>query len=516
MRTFPVLLLAFALVLTTGQESFARDIAGQVIDAQTSEPIARAHVTIHVSSNGGQQSDLTALTDSTGNFSVSHLPEGGCWVSAERPGYVGGNTGSCPIPSGDAKPIPAVIRLTRQAVISGTVIDDKSAGIPSATIQLFRSVAVEGRRQLQAVNSAESDETGRFRIFGVAAGRYYVGAAKSTPEMRKVRVTYAPALYPSAGDIQVAQPIELRPGAEEEIQIRLHTVAAHRVSGQVMPTGRFIGIQLHPQDPNAFPLSPNVFPSWDEKTNTFHVSGIPPGAYVLEATNGVQGDGQRRAVKEITVGDTDLDGIVLEAAGLPELSGKATLDSLPPPHGAIANITLLSLKRNASAKVEDDGSFHLSGLLPGSYRVAVGPGLSYYVRSIRQGGVEVSDSAVEIGDAPLGPLEIDLGSKGATIQGSVTRAVDSPVSMVVALFRQTAGKLVLHKQGFFGGADRGPIGFTIQGVAPGDYVVFAWPSDAQIAYAEPDFRSQYESFGKAISVGEGASVSVGLEPLATR
>jgi hypothetical protein len=80
----------------------------------------------------------------------------------------------------------------------------------------------------------------------------------------------------------------------------------------------------------------------------------------------------------------------------------------------------------------------------------------------------------------------------------VTRAAaDSPATLEVALFRKTAEKLVLHKQGFFGGVDSGPAGFTIPGVAPGDYLVFAWPSDAPIAYAEPEFRGQYESLGKA-------------------
>ena len=513
MRAVSVLLPTFALALIMGRESPARDIAGQVIDSQTGEPIARAHVTIHVSPTEGQQSDLVAMTDATGNFSASHLPEGGCWLSAERPGYLGGGTVACAMPSGDAKTNPAVIRLTQQGVVTGLVINDKGVGIPSAVVQLFRWVAVEGRRRMQPVNSVESDESGRFRIFGVAAGRYYVGAAKAPSEGR-AKVTYAPTLYPSARDIQGALPIELRPGSEEEIRIRLPTVAAHRISGQVQAAGRFTGIQLSPQDPNEFPLSPNVFPSWEEKTNTFSISGVPPGRYVLEATNGLVIDGQRRAMKAITVGETDLDGIVLEPSSLGDLSGKATLDGLPPPHGVISNITLLSSKNTASAKVEEDGSFRLSGLVAGFYRVTLVPVGSYYMRSIRQGGFDVSDGGVEIGDVPLAPLEIDVGAKGATVQGLVTRdGAKSPAATAVALFQKAGGKPVLRKQGFFGGPDRGPIAFTIQGVAPGDYLVFAWPSEAQIAYAEPEFQGQYEAFGKAISVGEGAMVSVVVDAL---
>ena len=61
----------------------------------------------------------------------------------------------------------------------------------------------------------------------------------------------------------------------------------------------------------------------------------------------------------------------------------------------------------------------------------------------------------------------------------------------------------------------GPAQFSMQGVAPGEYVVVAWPSDAEIEYAKPGFLRQYAGFGKTIQVREGARLTVVLDKLLT-
>jgi hypothetical protein len=50
-------------------------------------------------------------------------------------------------------------------------------------------------------------------------------------------------------------------------------------------------------------------------------------------------------------------------------------------------------------------------------------------------------------------------------------------------------------------------------VAPGDYVLFAWRSNVEPAYAEPDFLERYKASGKAVHVEEGASVAVILDSI---
>jgi hypothetical protein len=53
--------------------------------------------------------------------------------------------------------------------------------------------------------------------------------------------------------------------------------------------------------------------------------------------------------------------------------------------------------------------------------------------------------------------------------------------------------------------------FTISGVPPGDYKLFAWDEIDRGAYLDPDFLQPYEDFGKAVRVEEGSNVTLQLD-----
>jgi hypothetical protein len=153
-----------------------------------------------------------------------------------------------------------------------------------------------------------------------------------------------------------------------------------------------------------------------------------------------------------------------------------------------------------------------------SYHVSVSSAGTTYVRSIRQGGRDVQRVAIEIGELPPAPLEIELSSHGATLEATVSD-VSSVTPVVVALFQRVGEEFVFEKLAYANGrspevlASRPMTQFTVQGVAPGEYVLLAWPSDAQIEYAKPNFVRQYADFGKTVQVREGARVTVVLDKL---
>jgi hypothetical protein len=509
MRRVWLLLLTCAFA---AQIASAADISGRVIDAATGEPIPRARVAIHVLVNGAEPNGVTLLTDATGGFRVSNLPDGNCQLSGEKAGYLGT---SLMFP-GDTKSTPVVLRLTRQAVIEGSVVDEKGRGVPLASVQLFRQVVANGRLQIEPSNGTQTDETGEFRLFGLAAGRYYIGTTAQT--LRPTKLAYAPTLYPGATDISAAQVIDLQPGREEQVKISLRAVPAHRVRGTI-PDGRSPNIGLYPDESRRFPVMFNLAASWDEKTNTFTISGVPPGRYVLNGT--IQIDGrQQRLRKTITVDDADLDGILLEPASPPEVTGRVTKDGKAATRGEVSEIQLRSLRGQFAAQIEDNGSFHFSDLLPDHYHVVAVPTGSAYVQAIRQSGRDVERDGIVIGQFPPDPLEINISSHGGTIDGVMAVPGSHTDAAIVGLFRSIGGELVFDKQtqvrGFVTAAS--PPGtrsarFRIQGVAPGEYVLLAWLADAQIEYAEPDFMRQYNAGGKTVRVAEDSQVSVILDEL---
>jgi hypothetical protein len=230
-RQWAYLCICFPTLLI-GQPEY--EINGQVLDAQTQEPVARATVTAAIPGPDGKPNPMVMLTSSWGMFRIRNVPAGNVQLHCHRPGYLVGS--SSQVTSIDGKPAKAVLYLTRQAVISGTVVDERGFAMLGAQVQAFRQVVVEGRRQLQQTGlAAAADETGEFRVAGLAAGRYYVGFASNAGTQSK-KVSYPPTFYPNNPGVTGARFIELRPGQEERIEMRLTSQPAGEIRGY-FPSG---------------------------------------------------------------------------------------------------------------------------------------------------------------------------------------------------------------------------------------------------------------------------------------
>jgi len=505
------------------------EIAGRVIDAQTGAPVARARVSITPS--GSQSDEIVVLTGDDGVFDLTGVPEGNYQLSGERVGYLRGfqNVQSQPVPAAaDAKPVSLAIRLTPQAVIEGAVVDESGGAVPFANIQIYRRVAIDGRRHAQFVSEAQTDDKGSFRIFDLAAGAYCIGVTVSPAGMRLRELAYPPVFYPNSPAMAHAQFVDLRPGQEQQIRIRLpEPVPAHEIRGQVVPPLEGAGVQLRPADSVAVGGPSSFAPQYsDQKTHTFKFTGVTPGVYAIDVTALLDGQ-QRRATTIVTVADRDIAGIRLELPGQTTLTGTVRVEGQDAPPRSAAMVALHSSSGQFGASVQADGSFEFRNLQADTYRVVVSPGGAAYLRSAWQGGRDVLQYGLTISaETPPSPLEITLGSPGGTVEGAVAlRDSVQTDFMVVALLRRAGNAMVLEKQATVSGSlsagtassinDRPPVSggmrFTLQGVAPGDYLLFAWPAEAQVEYADPEFARQHDDLGKPLTVTEGAKVTVNID-----
>lgn len=526
-----VLSLVCGLVLFAGPPL---EIEGRVVDAQTGAPIAHARVTVTFFQPGGEPVQVLLLTDEGGAFDLKNAPEGNYQVTCERSGYLPGNQPGQSLPgprSPDTKAAPLIVRLIPQGVIEGSVVDRNGAPVPSANVQILRQTVVEGRRQPQMVSGNQADDAGSFRIFGLSAGRYRVGVTVPASFTQGAKVAYPPVFYPNSRDIHGAELMDLRPGQERHLRIRLpEPVPAREIRGQVAPAGEGVNILLRPVGATLFDQSLTFNNNWDQKTKTFKISGIPSGVYVLEADTNIAAQ-QLHAGMTVTVGDRDITGIRLEPRPPERVSGVLRFEGKEKPDNTVSRIELSSRYGRFGASPDGDGKFKFNTLPEGTYHLVSSNGPTY-LRSAWQGGRDVlRDGLAVSGESSPEPLEIVLGGPGATVEGTVTLPDSGqPANVVVALLRRAGNEMVLEKEQYVSSSlpagtimsvnqwptIHGGSRFTIEGVAPGDYVLYCWPADSQVPYADPDFIERYGALGKAITVSGAEKINVTLDRLVLR
>ena len=98
--------------------------------------------------------------------------------------------------------------------------------------------------------------------------------------------------------------------------------------------------------------------------------------------------------------------------------------------------------------------------------------------------------------------------------------------MVVVLVRDVGERLVLEKQTFVPGSVVGQSSnanatlpvfdtrqFKLEGIAPGNYILFAWPQEAQIEWAEPGFLRRFDRFATPVRLDENTRALIRVEHL---
>jgi uncharacterized protein (DUF2141 family) len=309
--------------MTSGTAS----LSGIVVSADASKtPIRRVQVTL----NGGDVTNVLAVTGDDGRFTFRQLPAGRYTLTAARAGFVNAAYGATrpdragtPVALRDGQRLSDLtISMMRGGVISGIVTDD--TGAPARDVRV-RAIAIartspSGQRTYQfSINQGEPvDDRGAFRIFGLPPGDYLIAALPTRPsagitetsEVEFQRVLQqsrtvgaaapsAPAAVPSTGAAPVffpgvfaagdARPVRLGPAEEATgISFAIRLAALTRVAGRlILPDGQpAAGVQIRVAALSGVPLvglsTPS--PSTTDRDGRFTLAGLAPGRYALIAT----------------------------------------------------------------------------------------------------------------------------------------------------------------------------------------------------------------------------------------
>ncbi|MBN9662993.1 MAG: carboxypeptidase regulatory-like domain-containing protein [Acidobacteria bacterium] len=438
-------------------------LSGRVVDAVTSEPVREAHLMLY--GFGAAAGIRSVSSDASGQFSAGELPAGQYQVQALHANY----PGPLGLPQGGitAEVLPGketrglTVPLSPPGVISGRVLDD--GGEPLANCSLILMQSQLGRMPVQSSAFGQSNDKGEFRLAPVAPDRYVLQAkcqealpaenllSVVSPEGFDPRETWQTAYYPDRPEGGGTPAFSVSAGAEVKVEFHMKPVSVSTVTGVVTAAPGLSWtnppmLQLLDAETGGTVQQPASV-AMVRANNTFRFTMVPPGNYRLSGMiqDGVP-DNTGTVEMPVSVGSAPPPPLTVQFQPSLTIAGKVedprgesgaresnvdvriiTGPGGPGPRPNAApikgSVTLMPvdgrgmLASRAGEVNAQDGTFRVSGLAPGRWRVSYqsyqGPS---WVESVQYGDAPAQDQQIEVGQGAAGVLRLVLGGKPPTVK----------------------------------------------------------------------------------------------------
>jgi hypothetical protein len=531
-------------------------LEGRVVKLGTGEPLRKARVTLVRegqgigSGRGARPQPVTVLTSAEGEFAFKDVAPGRYRLSVTRNGFVRqeygqprpGRPGSALTLTRGQKISDLFFQLLPAGVITGRIYDQDGDPMPGVTVSVLRQRYIRGQRQWTPSESGQSNDLGEYRIAGLEPGRVYLSASAPASLVSMWMTlasdgsalgsiseseaggteTYAPTFYPGTNDIGQARPIEVQAGEEVRgIDLTLIPVRAVSVRGRVSnpyaTSGRFTAsITLTPRGFTGRVAIPRSTVAGEDSEGLFELRGVPPGSYVLNAMGNDMG--RLYAAREtLEVGSADVDGLQITLSPAVEITGHVKLEGSPDYRFSRMSVSLVpredSFSGGGGASVSPGGMFTIRNVFPDAYRVSVfGGPENAYVKSVRLGAIDVTEDGFQLSRVPNAQLEILLSPNGASVNGMVRDAQSLPAAgATVVLVPEISRR---RNTTLFRSTTTDQLGqFTLNGIPPGSYRLFAFADVEAGAWLDAEFLGPFEQKGEAIKLDEAGRKAVELKLL---
>ena len=437
-------------------------VSGKVISATDGSPLRSARIALKPEHGRSESGIYVSTSDSDGHFILKDIAPGRYWFFSSHAGFVNqyylskskNDHTMLGLKAGQVVP-DVMFRMTPAAAISGRVTSED--GEP---LEKMRVVALElpdededddsphgsHKSKLDQASLAQTDDRGRYRIFGLAPGEYYIRALDyyepewSQPdEDFSVRMAegsqFAPIYYPGVLQLDQAQKISLLAGEEAEADFSMRHIRTVTVSGRVSgpensAAHAYVVIEQSSADDNSSDQGHSA--SVDDKGN-FTIRGVPPGNYTLWANGRGNGDKSYQGRQKLDIGTDNIDSLVITLGGGATIRGRVIAVGMGSPGGKYVLLSSVDDEESTEhGRVTKDGTFEVTSVPDGSYAVRVeGLEQGSYIKSARVGQDEVLQKGLTIEKGVGGFLEIVLSSDSAEIHGSVTMHDEAVVGALV-------------------------------------------------------------------------------------
>ena len=536
---------AYAQDVPAAKETSSAFLSGNVVKEPGGEPLKKGIVEL-IAENQEEGANYTATSDAEGKFEIEGIVPGRYKIFVERPGFLEVDAKrkrspgiSLSVNSGqEIKGV--VLRMLSAAVITGRVLDEDGDPMPNAQVTALQRRYSSGHLRLQTAGGAQTNDLGEYRIGGLLAGKYYVSANPSVdfqtivPEQKKpteqssraAEMAYVSSYYPGTTDRAQAGSVELHPGDETPVNFSLVRTPAFHVRGSVagLTAGSKAVVLLRSS------ASSEMFSAGEvDKDGKFDIAHVAPGHYSVLVTTLIA-DTPESAHGTLDVADSDVEGLRLALSAGALIRGHVHSE----PKANLSAMTLfVGLHRldgdddfaegvtsgdelsgsPTPAKVKGDGSFELKEVPPGIYEVEVSAatkeGNQYFVESAAVGTKETADTGLNVSGGTI-PLELTLSAGAGVAEGSAVNDKKEPVANAIVVAVPEAKYRKRQSRYYRGSTDQNGR-FTIRGIRPGSYTLYAWESLEADDYLDPDFLNRYESQGSPLKIEKASHTTTALK-----
>ena len=490
--------------------------------------------------NATGANQVAVVTDDDGKFSFKDLAPGRYTLLATRDGYYG------PLVNGNApaqasktidveadKTARVDLGMVQGGVIHGLLRDPDGQPAVNYALVTARPSYLNGRLIWLFSGTRNTDDRGEYRM-PFPPGQYYIGSTPRAPgPIANVQDAWMAVFHPGTTDINQAQPVTLKEGGDVVVNLdtplkdwtprKIFGTAISPLSNLVPnpTTGvidrsvtNFVIIPhvLTFRDVPGVSSSTNIVAFSTKPTGEFEARNVAPGIYELYAL--VPDPAIRRvwsAHTTVEIRDKDVSGITLGLSSGSTLNGQISVNGTSNPPVNLENIRISLQPLDllppqvtsviGTIPVDASGKFSIPYVAEARYRINIaGLPPAAYVSDIRLGAANAfGDGFIFNERESQSTMRIDVNAAGEVVEGTVqgknsAPAADATVALVpVSSRRQNPS---LYKTATTDGAGK----FTLRGVAPGQYTIFAWESVLNGAWQNADFLAKNESHAKPVTV----------------
>lgn len=537
-------------------------IRGVVVDGVTGGPIRRAAVSLVIEEPDREGSRVVSTTaDAAGQFEFAGVPAARVQITASRVGYFDYDN----LWNGEPEepvwqPVTAGqrmqgvrIALYRGGVVAGRVLDEFGEPAVGVEIEVLRREPGDGGgsgsvRTTSSPITPTTDDTGTFRVWGLAPGDYLVGARPNrfvadAADADARREGYASTYYPGTASLANARAVRVEPGKDTAgVSFGLVTVPLSALRGTVqLPSdtpGRNVTVGVGLVAPQR--LDGYVTRSTRVRDDGgFELTRLAPGTYQVTARAFQPGGVEYWGTAEVEVTGTDLDGVAIPLRAGAIVRGRV-VNEAGEPVGLPVMVSLTTDGERSPtprpARTYSDGSFRLEGAFGTQHLRAVearmipgaeAPGINvralqevtpatralttWWMKSIVLNGRDVTDEPIDFDQRGLN-LVVTMTNRASSVRGTVAwNGAPGRRRPAVVVFVDDDTRWTRPSR-LVGASEVDEAGrYDVRGLPPGDrYLAVAVEGAARAVLARPEMLVALRALATPLRIDEGGTHEVAL------